>query len=205
MMRQGRKGFNLIESAIVLGLLGLVIGGIWAAAATLTENYRVNQTATALILTVNRTRVLLKGNFDALCAEVGCGYSRNITSLLQQAGVTPAEFTSTTLSSPPGWISNSDALATPMGTNMVVTMGDWTVFGHISKAYSIDFFGLDRASCIKLITAVSNRFPDNTDLRFVETNLTGGTLAIPVPVTTARTFCADKDPANYLIFYFDYQ
>lgn len=30
-----RKGFSLLEAAIVLGVIGLVIGGIWAAAASL--------------------------------------------------------------------------------------------------------------------------------------------------------------------------
>ncbi len=206
MMRQGRKGFNLIESAIVLGVVGLVIGGIWVAAATVMKSYQINQTATALILTVNRTRVFLKGNFDAVCASLGCGYNMNITRLLQQADVTPAEFPSTTLSPVPGWISNSDAITTPMGTNMAVTMGDWSAFGFVTKAYSVIFFGLDRASCIKLITSVSSRFPDNTDLRFVETDTGGaGTSIIPVPVATASTLCSNTDPANYLIFYFDYQ
>ena len=91
---------------------------------------------------------------------------------------------------------------------MVVTMGDWSISGSgaVSKAYSVDFFGLDRASCIKLITSVSSRFPDNTDLRFVETDTGGaGTSIIPVPVATALTLCSNTDPDNYLIFYFDYQ
>lgn len=90
---------------------------------------------------------------------------------------------------------------------MVVTMGDWSISGSgaVSKAYSVDFFGLDKASCIKLITSVSSRFHDNTDLLLVETNLTGGTSIIPVPVATALTLCSNTDPDNYLIFYFDYQ
>lgn len=35
-----KKGLSLIESAIVLGIVGLVIGGIWVAAATVQENRR---------------------------------------------------------------------------------------------------------------------------------------------------------------------
>jgi type II secretory pathway pseudopilin PulG len=31
--RQSQQGFNLIEAAIVLGVIGLVIGGIWVGAA----------------------------------------------------------------------------------------------------------------------------------------------------------------------------
>jgi type II secretory pathway pseudopilin PulG len=33
-------GFNLIEAAIVLGIVGLIVGGIWAAAASAYENMR---------------------------------------------------------------------------------------------------------------------------------------------------------------------
>ena len=33
-----RRGFNLIEAAIVLGVVGLVIGGIWVAAAAVSES-----------------------------------------------------------------------------------------------------------------------------------------------------------------------
>ena len=39
-----RRGFNLIESAIVLGVVGLVVGGIWVAASAVMENVKVNET-----------------------------------------------------------------------------------------------------------------------------------------------------------------
>lgn len=38
------SGFNLIEAAIVLGVVGLVIGGIWVAAAAVMESNRQSQT-----------------------------------------------------------------------------------------------------------------------------------------------------------------
>lgn len=37
-----RCGFNLIESAIVLGVVGLVVAGIWVAAAALSERREIN-------------------------------------------------------------------------------------------------------------------------------------------------------------------
>lgn len=40
-LRQNKEsGFNLIEAAIVLGIVGLVVAGIWAAAAAAYENMR---------------------------------------------------------------------------------------------------------------------------------------------------------------------
>lgn len=41
--RTSLSGFNLVEAAIVLGIIGLVIGGIWAAAATVHQQYKVSR------------------------------------------------------------------------------------------------------------------------------------------------------------------
>lgn len=41
--KKGNAGFNLIEAAIVLGVVGLVIGGIWVAAASISHRLSVNK------------------------------------------------------------------------------------------------------------------------------------------------------------------
>jgi len=38
------KGFSLIEAAIVLALIGIVIGGIWSAASAVSESHRMSNT-----------------------------------------------------------------------------------------------------------------------------------------------------------------
>ncbi len=38
-----RQGFSLVEAAIVLGVVGLVIGGIWTAASTVRQNMQINK------------------------------------------------------------------------------------------------------------------------------------------------------------------
>lgn len=40
--RNKKRGFSLIEAAIVLGVVGVVIGGIWAAASRINESRRAN-------------------------------------------------------------------------------------------------------------------------------------------------------------------
>lgn len=47
-----RRGFNLVEAAIVLGVIGLVIGGIWTAASAVQRNMKLNELVT-LISTIN--------------------------------------------------------------------------------------------------------------------------------------------------------
>jgi len=66
-----RKGFNLVEAAIVLGVVGLVIGGIWVAASSVAENQRWQQTEQGwmyYIETINKlfpkAIVASQGNID---------------------------------------------------------------------------------------------------------------------------------------------
>ncbi len=37
------RGFNLVEAAIVLGVIGLIIGGIWIAASQVSENMTASE------------------------------------------------------------------------------------------------------------------------------------------------------------------
>jgi len=44
-----KKGFTLTEIAIVLGIIGLILGAIWVAAAAVYENTRVNRGVTEIL------------------------------------------------------------------------------------------------------------------------------------------------------------
>lgn len=54
-------GFNLIEAAIVLAVVGLVIGGIWAAAATLSFNSTVSDLTSGTTYHLSRARESIRG------------------------------------------------------------------------------------------------------------------------------------------------
>lgn len=49
-----QKGFNLIEAAIVLGVVGLVIGGIWVGASAVMRQHRVQQTIDGMLSIAER-------------------------------------------------------------------------------------------------------------------------------------------------------
>ena len=55
-IRLSPRGFNLIEAAIVLGVIGLVIGGIWIASAAVSDRVAANRTATGLVQAVSALR-----------------------------------------------------------------------------------------------------------------------------------------------------
>jgi len=70
-----RKAFSLIEAAIVLGVIGLVIGGIWAAAASFSLSYKINQTYAGLLIAVQEYRKTYSStSADQLLATQGHYY-----------------------------------------------------------------------------------------------------------------------------------
>ncbi len=50
------RGFTLTEAAIVLGIVGLILGAIWVAAASVYENLRVSTTSNQLLQIVQAVR-----------------------------------------------------------------------------------------------------------------------------------------------------
>lgn len=57
---KSRYGFNLVEAAIVLGVIGLVIGGIWTAAASVERNRKLNQSIQIISMSYSNLAVVLK-------------------------------------------------------------------------------------------------------------------------------------------------
>ena len=57
--QRARRGFNLIEAAIVLAVVGGVIGGIWYSAAAMYENYKVNKTVEGIFSTARNVQNLI--------------------------------------------------------------------------------------------------------------------------------------------------
>ena len=110
---QKRRGFSLIESAIVLAVVGLVIGGIWVAASAVHEKVTTNTLVTDVVLTVERLKKVV-GQRDAESIANQDGEGTNITKLLVDAGVAPK-----------GWVfqETEQKLLTQAGAKVSVTVG----------------------------------------------------------------------------------
>lgn len=93
----GRRGFNLIEAAIVLGVIGLVIGGIWYAASRVHVENRANIAFTDITQAIQKLdgyemwqigslyspmaqtgqKITALGLFDSTYSYTGLGYFRS--------------------------------------------------------------------------------------------------------------------------------
>lgn len=135
--RKTRMGFNLIESAIVLGVVGLVIGGIWYAAAAMYENYKVNKTINDIALIVKNVQELI-----SIRDAESIGNAVNITTTLIKAGVFPETWVNeNNVINPFGAIAEVLNLAQPAGA---------------STRFFIRFYGIPQSSCIKLTVKISS-------------------------------------------------
>lgn len=88
MKRHGRarSGFSLVETAVVLGVVGLVIGGIWVSASAVNESLRRDTTERA-VLTMADSAVSYFRN---------TGAATDISSFLVYIGAVPSSMVSGT-------------------------------------------------------------------------------------------------------------
>ncbi|MGB4967399.1 MAG: type II secretion system protein [Candidatus Saccharimonadales bacterium] len=84
--KQRRRGFSLIEAAIVLGVVGMVIGGIWVAANAVIRKQRINEAAAVILQIVQGARGLLP---LAVYPDVNYANTPGITETLKATGIIP--------------------------------------------------------------------------------------------------------------------
>jgi len=86
------KGFSLVEAAVVLGVVGFVLGGIWVAAAHFSEEYKVNKTVEGIMQIIERTRNINKGfTPHQLRIAGGGGTQVSIFNGMYNAGAIPTD------------------------------------------------------------------------------------------------------------------
>lgn len=126
-----RRAFSLIEAAIVLGVVGLVIGGIWIAASEISTRLKVN----ASILLVRQTLAELDKHFPRSNMLTSSTY---LDSFLISAGAVPADR-----------ITNSSYINHPFG-------GQFRVLTGLSPVTYVRFYfeGMPARSCTALLMGV---------------------------------------------------
>lgn len=82
-----RHGFSLVESAIVLAVVGLVLGGIWVASTAVIQRYRVNETASGIVKVATEARQLF-----TYASYPTINKWDDVTSTIAAAGILPKNF-----------------------------------------------------------------------------------------------------------------
>lgn len=149
-----KKGFNLVEAVIVLGIIGLVMGGIWVTASAVRESYRINETAQGIIAIAQNAQTLLNG-YGFPATPNATTYSSAPTGIMAAVnnGIFPIDAPNNAFATPYGYISmalRSDASGQPLDINFIL-------YGFRLRPYT----------CNRLIAAIMNTVKDRNMLQFI--------------------------------------
>ena len=130
--KQNQLGFNLIEASLVLGIVGLVIGGIFAAWGTVASQQRVRKAAdmTTVIVGQIRTAYAARTTFDTTDTASGATF----TQALVEANLIPVDYL----------VNNS--VRNPWGGNVLITPD--------TTGMNVSYSAINEADCKKLANMV---------------------------------------------------
>lgn len=151
--RQFSSAFTLTEVAIVLAILGLVIGAIWAAAAMLKANNQVQ--------TANREMASIVQNVRALYADQGAlsGGASTLTPALDRLRIFPINMRQNG-AVPTGVVFNPWSQITQSVGSPAVILGSVLIYASTatgtttsssSSYFNIEFDDLTPAACANLV------------------------------------------------------
>lgn len=172
---RARRGFNLIEAAIVLGVVGLVIGGIWVAAAAVSENMKVNDTLNGVATTANNVQRLISFADATVMNE-------DITPDVIDTGIFPTD-----------WVANG-SITHPF--NGAVT------FKNLHDSFVVRLWDIPKSACIKITSKLSSLGSGSTLLAIYFDPANMGTSNFPI--TPAQTAIDCADGLNTLHFVYSY-
>ncbi len=165
------RAFTLTEIAIVLGIIGLILGAIWTAAATVYENNKMNKAQTQIIAIAGAMKQYVNAIPTNGSAQAG----------LCKFGVFPPDM----LSSP----GNCDAgIVDPWGHAVTMQAVD-------SSTYQLQYATMEQSHCIGLLVHNGAQAVADAGLIGVSagTQASGqgaaNTLAIPVTPAAATSAC----------------
>ncbi|MFY9288930.1 MAG: type II secretion system protein [Alphaproteobacteria bacterium] len=189
-----KSGFTMMEIAIVIGIIGLIAGAIWAAGSkVLAQNALRN---------AERQLAIISQNMRAAYAEQGgvAGIAATLTPALDKMRIFPAELRANA-SNPNGMlfhIWNRTVQGNGFGTVQIAADNCAGVVAGatISACFQVSFLDLPSSACINLATETSRS--DSTLQRII----INGTLVgdrdtpgtpLPVPPSVAQNECSLTD------------
>lgn len=137
-----RRGFSLVEAAIVLAVVGLVVAGIWVAAAAVNDQLKVSKAASGLVYACNRATNVFPRNLTP-----DSGGEIDILSSAIAANVFLSE-----------WVNNG-VVNSPISSNVIITQhtDDDFGIGDVRGMISVYLVGVPRKYCRRLLPAINTK------------------------------------------------
>ena len=167
-----KSGFSLIEAAIVLGVVGLVIGGIWISAATVMRSLSVSRTAQGIMAAATYIHARMDISSVQSLAD-----GTAVDSYIIYGKFFPSD-----------WVSGS-SLVSPLGNSISVTTN---LGGGSDPTLWIIFWNVPVRDCIDLLNKI--RFPqtDNREegvLRGIRFAAWGDYIPQPYSLADVNNYC----------------
>lgn len=167
-----RRGFSLVEAAVVLGIVGLVVGGIWAVASTTRASMQANQLH-------QQTLNLAKSVRDYYAARALPSGSAALTTTLRTLGrfpeeMCPATCVSGTITTVYNAYGGTTTVAIPALTAPI-------------NQFNVTYGSIDEKGCIQLGMMLSARSAENGLVSY-DAGTTRTTF--PIPLATIQGDCA---------------
>src|ERR1700744_4410532 len=109
-----RRGFTLTEIAIVLGIVGLILGAIWVAAAAVYNNLRTSHANTEIIQVAQGVRTLMTTSNTV-------GAAGDLTGAMISAGLIPADSVTSPTTATGPWAGSTLKVLTVAATDNAFT------------------------------------------------------------------------------------
>jgi prepilin-type N-terminal cleavage/methylation domain-containing protein len=167
--QQRRRGFTLTEIAIVLGIVGLILGAIWVAAAAVYNNLRTSHANTEVLQIAQAVRSL----YATTGTISGAPTAAEFTDSLVCAKAVPADMIATAC--------GAGTLVDPWANGATTVTPDTDGAGFV-----ISMTNVPEANCVGLIMAVAGSGRD-PGLFYAE-----GTAAAPGAMATLTPFTPDE-------------
>ena len=186
-----KRGFTLTEIAIVLGIIGLILGAIWVAAGAVYQNLRISKAQTELLQIAQGVRSLY-----ATQSVVDTAAGTDETSALIAAKVFPSDtISSSTVNN--GVVS---AVNGPWQGSTIKVYSATQPSGITGDSFGVIFMGVPAAACISMTTGNTGTGRDNalwgvtyttstTAAAATVTTAPSSTTAMPIYAGTASTSC----------------
>lgn len=133
---KSRQAFTLTELAIVLGIIGLIIGGLWVATNTMRENQKIAMGTREIAAIVHNVREL----YAERESVTQSGVQSEVSSLIQNSGAFPAEMIQST----------TGTVVNPWGGPVAL----WIDPGNEANVFRISFYNMSQTGCADIASAV---------------------------------------------------